>query len=245
MAKVDYTVQLLYNQKLKPLRAFAGDIVDAHHAAVRVAAKTYCTPHVQGRRRRGGQTPTRRNAQPYHGGRWIGLSVKEGRHRRAHHPASARLGPGALPQQTRWPAPAAPRTGTFHRHSPRNNPKGSHLIVYSQYMSRTMMDNYGTNTDFCTAWPDVVKILRERHKGSDVKVAVVPLRRHAAPGDRAGRLALAGLGKGLPAPAKDRAGTPVPQRGISSLRTQWDRPPGRSRVFFGASRPPRNRSYGL
>jgi hypothetical protein len=62
----------------------------------------------------------------------------------------------------------------LHRHTPRPGPKGSHTIVYSQYMSRTMMDNYGTDADFCTTWADVVKILRQRHTGSDVKVAVYP-----------------------------------------------------------------------
>jgi nickel-dependent lactate racemase len=39
MAKVDFTVQVIYNQKLRPTAVFSGDIVDAHHAAVRVAAK--------------------------------------------------------------------------------------------------------------------------------------------------------------------------------------------------------------
>jgi hypothetical protein len=37
-----------------------------------------------------------------------------------------------------------------------------------------IMDNYSPGTDFCAKWADVVGILRERHKGSDVKVAVYP-----------------------------------------------------------------------
>jgi lactate racemase len=44
MARVDSSVQIMYDQKLRPIRVFSGDIVDAHHAAVRVAANTYCTP---------------------------------------------------------------------------------------------------------------------------------------------------------------------------------------------------------
>ena len=32
MAKVDFTVQIMYNQKLRPTHIFSGDIVDAHHA---------------------------------------------------------------------------------------------------------------------------------------------------------------------------------------------------------------------
>ncbi|MBZ5581245.1 MAG: lactate racemase domain-containing protein [Acidobacteriia bacterium] len=172
MASVDYTVQLIYNQKLRPLRAFAGDIVEAHHAAVRVAAKTYCTPTAKDADIVVANAYPQ-NAQPYHGGRWIGLSVKPG-------------GTGVLiiqhplgydPIHYLNNKVAGARGGTYwdlHRRAPGRNPRGSHLIVYSQYMSRTMMDNYGTDTDFCTKWTDVVKILRERHKGTGVKVAVYP-----------------------------------------------------------------------
>ena len=171
-AQVDFTVQLLYNQKLKPLRAYSGDIVDAHHTAVRLAAKTYCTPTYQDADIVVANAYPQ-CAQPYHGGTWIGLSVKQG-------------GTGVLIVQhpLGWDPihylnnkVAGARGGTYwdlHRRTPRPGPKGSHTILYSQYMSRTMMDNYGADTDFCTKWADVVKILRERHKGSDVKVAVYP-----------------------------------------------------------------------
>jgi hypothetical protein len=62
----------------------------------------------------------------------------------------------------------------LHPRPPRPGARDSHTIVYSQYMSRMIMDNYEPGTDFCATWADVVKILRERHKGSDVKVAVYP-----------------------------------------------------------------------
>jgi len=43
MAKVDFSVQTMYDQKQRVTHVFAGDIVDSHHAAVRVAAKSDCT----------------------------------------------------------------------------------------------------------------------------------------------------------------------------------------------------------
>jgi hypothetical protein len=171
-AKVDFTVQLLYNQKLRPLRAYSGDIVDAHHTAVRLAAKTYCTPTYKDADIVVANAYPQ-CAQPYHGGTWIGLSVKQGgtgvliiQHPLGYDPVHYLNNKVAGARgQTYW---------DLHRHTPRPGPKGSHTIVYSQYMSRTMMDNYGTDADFCTTWADVVKILRQRHTGSDVKVAVYP-----------------------------------------------------------------------
>lgn len=47
LAKVDFTVQILYNTKLKPTHVFAGDVVQAHHAACRVAVNHYSTPTAQ------------------------------------------------------------------------------------------------------------------------------------------------------------------------------------------------------
>jgi len=48
IAKIDYTVQIQYNDRLRPTQIWGGDIVDAHHAGVRVAAKTYCTQQLEG-----------------------------------------------------------------------------------------------------------------------------------------------------------------------------------------------------
>lgn len=171
MAKVDFTVQLLYNQKLRPIRAFSGDIVEAHHAAVRVAAKTYCTPTFKDADIVVANGYPQ-NAQAFHGARWIGYSVKQG-------------GTGVLIIQ--HPLTLDPihylnnrlsgrNGGTYwdlHRRGPGRTPKGSKLIVYSQYLSRTLKDNYGADTEFCNKWTDVVAILKQRHKG-DVKVAVYP-----------------------------------------------------------------------
>ncbi len=171
MAKVDFSVQLLYNHKLRPLRAFSGDIVDAHHAAVRLAAKTYCTPTFKDADIVVANGYPQ-NAQAYHDQRWIGYSVKQG-------------GTGVLiiqhplvldPVHYLNNRLAGRNGGSYwdlHRRMPGRTPKGSRLIVYSQYLSRTLKDNYGTDVEFCSAWADVIAKLQEWHKG-DVRVAVYP-----------------------------------------------------------------------
>lgn len=172
MAKVDFTVQLLYNQKLKPLRAFSGDIVEAHHAAVRLAAKTYCTPTFKEADIVVANAYPQ-NAQAYHGQRWIRLSLKPGGTGIliVQHPL------GLDPVHYLNNRTAGRNGATYwdlHRRTAGRAPGGSKLIVYSQYLNRALKENYGSDTDFCTKWADVVKILRERHKGNDVKVAVYP-----------------------------------------------------------------------
>ena len=50
---------------------------------------------------------------------------------------------------------------------------GEQLIVYSQYLTRNMRNNYRTGTFFYDKWEDVIAKLRELHPG-DPKVAVYP-----------------------------------------------------------------------
>jgi nickel-dependent lactate racemase len=173
MAKVDFSVQLMYDQKMRPTHVFAGDIVDAHHAAVRVAAKTYCTPTLKDADIAISNAYPQ-NAEAYHGARWINLSVKEG-------------GTGVLIIQhplTLDPIHflnnrSASRSGmSYYQQTARRVamplPRNTGLIVYSQYMDRTLMNNYSRATHFATKWEEVIKVLKERHKGASVQVALYP-----------------------------------------------------------------------
>jgi nickel-dependent lactate racemase len=174
MAGVDFSVQIMYDQKLRPIRVFSGDIVDAHHAAVRVAAKTYCTPTFKD----ADIVVTNgypQNAQAFHAQRWINLSLKkEG-------------GTGVLIIQ--HPLTLDPihflnnrttsRTiGNYYEMTKRRveakMPENSGLIVYSQYLDQNMKNNYSRGTHFATKWEEVIRILKERHKGDSVRVAVYP-----------------------------------------------------------------------
>ena len=173
MAKVDFSVQTMYNQHVRPTYVFAGDIVESHHAAVRVASKTYCTPTFKD------ADIAISNAYPqtaeaFHGARWINLSVRDGGTGVLiiQHPES--LDPiHFLNNRT------ASRSGmSYYQATARRVamplPRGTGLIVYSQYMDRTLMNNYSKGTQFASRWEDVITMLQERHKGPSVRVAVYP-----------------------------------------------------------------------
>ena len=174
MAGVDFSVQILYDQKLRPIRIFSGDIVDAHHAAVRVAAKTYCTPTFKD----ADIAVTNaypQNSQAFHAQRWINLSMKKEGGTGVlivQHPLT--LDPiHFLNNRTRSKMGANYYEMTKRRVEAQM-PGNSGLIVYSQYLDQTMKNNYSRATHFVTKWEEVIKILKERHKGSSVRVAVYP-----------------------------------------------------------------------
>jgi len=179
MAKVDYTVQIMYNDRLKPTQIWGGDIVDAHHAGVRVASKFYCTPTFKDADIVVANAYPQ-NAQAFHGGLWINYSRR---------PA----GTGVLIVQ--HPLGLDPihylnnrlagKTGatqfdlTSRRVSGLGRGGGApqavqgNMIVYSQYLTQNLKNNYRTGTFFCDKWSDVIAKLKELHPG-DPKVAVYP-----------------------------------------------------------------------
>lgn len=173
MVNVDFTVQIMYNQKLRPTHVFSGDIVEAHHAAVRVAAGHYCTPTLKD----ADIVVTNgypQNAQAYHSQRWINYSLKEGGTGVLiiSHPLG--LDPVHFLNNRN-----AGRDGTTYfqqteraRNAPRRITQGT-LIVYSPYLDKQQMNNYAKGTLFAAKWEQVIKMLLERHKG-DARVAVYP-----------------------------------------------------------------------
>lgn len=172
MAKVDFSVQILYNSKLKPTHVFSGDIVEAHHAAVRVAAKHYCTPTFEN----ADIVVTSgypQNAQAYHSQRWIGRSVREGGTGVLiiQHPLG--LDPVHYLNQRLGGRSGASYFDLTARRRAASLPKNSGLIVYSQYMDRQQMNTYPQATAFASTWEEVIRLLQARHKG-EARVAVYP-----------------------------------------------------------------------
>jgi lactate racemase len=175
MAKVDYTVQIMYNDRLRPTHIWAGDIVDAHHAGVRVAAKTYCTPTVKDADIVVANGYPQ-NAQAFHGALWVNYSVREGgtgvvivQHPLGIDPVhylNNRL--AGIKGATQFDLTQRRMSGAG-RHQ-----KSANTIIYSQYLTRNMMNNYKTGTFFFDKWSDVVAKLRELHPGDSTKVAVYP-----------------------------------------------------------------------
>jgi len=172
MAKVDFTVQIMYNQKLRPTHIFSGDIVEAHHAGVRVAAKTYCTPTFKDADIVVANAYPQ-NAQAFHGGRWINYSVKENGTGVliVQHPLA--LDPIHYLNNRLAGKSGANYFDLAERKLKGGHPKNSALIVYSQYTNRTQRNSYPRDTFFCDKWADVIKLLEERHK-SGAQVAVYP-----------------------------------------------------------------------
>lgn len=181
MAKVDYTVQILYNDHLQPTRIWGGDIVEAHHAGVRVAAKTCCTPTLKDADIVVANAYPQ-NAQAFHGALWINYSVRDGgtgvlivQHPLGldpvHYLNNRLAGRGGA---TQFDLTDRRVNGTFGRGGGgRGNAKKTNLIVYSQYLTRNMKNNYRTGTFFCDRWADVIAKLKQLHPG-DPKVAVYP-----------------------------------------------------------------------
>lgn len=172
MAKVDFTIQIMYDQKLRAIRVFSGDIVEAHHAAVRVAASTYCTPTY----RDADIVVTNgypQNAQSYHSQRWIGRSVREGGSGVLiiQHPLGLDPVHYLNTRTTGRDGSSYYQLAERRRNAPL--PQNSSLIVYSQYLDRQLMNTFPRATAFAHKWEDVIRLLQERHKGNP-RVAIYP-----------------------------------------------------------------------
>jgi len=171
LAGVDFSVQIVYNGKRQVCGIFAGDVVEAHHAAVRMANAHYRTriaPPADVVVANGYP----QNCQVNRSVEWIGRSVREG-------------GSGVLVLQhpqgiSAWHylyqrvGGAKGRTYFDFLMSPRPAPaKGMQLIVYSQYIDRQQVNKFPRGTRFAQTWGEVVEYLLQRHKG-DASVAVYP-----------------------------------------------------------------------
>jgi hypothetical protein len=172
LAKVNFSVQILYNSKLKPTHVFAGDVVEAHHAACRVAAGHYCTPTMQN------ADVVVVNAYPLTAQaglsqQWIGRSLGAGGTgvMILQHPLT--LDPVHYVNQMTRGRKIHDYFMEMQTRQQRRLPEGTGLIVYSQYLDRQMMNAYPTETQFAATWDEVIGLLQRRHKG-EMRVAVYP-----------------------------------------------------------------------
>jgi nickel-dependent lactate racemase len=198
LAKVDFSVQLMYDHKLRPIAVRSGDIVASHESIVRLAAKTYCAPAFKE------ADIVVANAYPKcsqasASQRWINLCAKDGGTGVliVNHPwtvdpihflnnrTAARRGMSWYQQMatrisggTRGgiagPAPARATTGPGGPGAPGVRRREIGLIVYSQYMTRSFMNGFAPGTQFASTWEEVIRMLQEKHKGSGIRVAVYP-----------------------------------------------------------------------
>jgi nickel-dependent lactate racemase len=172
LSKLDFSVNVVYNGKMKPIGVFAGDVAEAHHAACRAANAIYRTPTFHD------ADIVVSNAYPYDassGGAqsWIRASLRDGGTGVliAQNPVTMES-VHYLHQKVRGEKIHSYWQEVEARIQPR--PRGnSGLIVYSQYVDRLMTSSYGPGTMFASTWAEVIQLLQKRHK-SDARVAVYP-----------------------------------------------------------------------
>jgi lactate racemase len=170
LARVDFSVQILYNGRRKVTGIFAGDILDAHVAACRVAVKHYHTAPLPNPDIVVYNTYPQ-TTQAGMGREWIG-GVKDGGsgllilqnpqgisswHQRSEH-TQGQKGRTFLDRMLTQPKPL---------------PRDVQLVVYSQYLDKQQMLKYPKEAVFAFTWDEALQALRARHKG-DAKVAVYP-----------------------------------------------------------------------
>jgi lactate racemase len=169
-AKVDFSVQVVYNGRRKACGVFAGDIVDAHHAACRMAVKHYSTeridkPDIVIYNSYPQATQAGNNREWTSTVRPGGTAVQILQHPQglsAWHYLNEHT--GGQKSRTYLDVLATPM---------RPMPGDTVTIAYSQYMDKQQMVKYPPNTVFASTWEEVLRHLQARHKG-DARVAVYP-----------------------------------------------------------------------
>ena len=169
LGRADFGVQIVYNGKRQACRVFAGDLVEAHLAACRMANQHYRTKVLQN------ADVVVANAYPETyiatgGLGWIDRSVREGgtgvlimQHPQAMFVWNYFHQPGYAGGRDYWER-AAQRTRTR---------RNWQLVVYCQYLQKQQMNKFPDGTLFASSWNDVMNRLLARHK-SGGRVAVYP-----------------------------------------------------------------------
>ena len=171
LAKVDFSVQIVYNGKRRTCGVFAGEIAEAHYAASRMANRHYRTPVLKDADVVVANGYPQSTQAPVYAASWLG-KVREGgtsvlvlQHPQGisswHFANERNYGKNS---RTYYDVMATPRF------SP---PKHARLIVFSQYLDRQNMNKFGAGTEFAFTWEDVIRKLQARHRSS-ARVALYP-----------------------------------------------------------------------
>jgi nickel-dependent lactate racemase len=172
LAGVDFTVQIVYSGKRKPVGLFAGASRQAHREACKMANRHYRTEPFKG------ADIVIANSYPQNrhgtgGLGWIDRSIKEG-------------GSAVLILQNPM------GLSSWHYHEERTSfrfqsywdmlptgasspvPKAQQIIIFSQYLQKREMNKFPAKyVRFAKTWDQVLELLRKNHKGATA-VAVYP-----------------------------------------------------------------------
>ena len=169
LAKVDFSVQIVYNGERQVSAIFAGDIVEAFRSASRFAVRHYhtdavATPDVVVCNSYPQATQAKTNA-------WTD-SVREG--------GTAVLiiqHPQGISAMHYWGEHMQGQEGRSHLDvlgaAKTSLPGGRRLIVFSQYTDKRLRARFPDGTFFTRNWFEVIEQIKSRHEGT-IRVAVYP-----------------------------------------------------------------------
>jgi nickel-dependent lactate racemase len=171
LAQVDFSVQIVYNDRREPTEIFAGDVVTAHHAACRVANRDLSTPTAQNADIVVANGYPR-NRQASGSLSWARRSLRDG--------GSAVLiaqHPDAMSTihylNERWSYEGHPYW-ELHEEDRAPVRQAAQLIVFSQYMQKRDIDRISAkHVQLARSWEDVLDLLGKHHK-ADARVAIYP-----------------------------------------------------------------------
>jgi nickel-dependent lactate racemase len=171
LAEVQFSVQIVYNERREPVEIFAGDIVAAHHAACRMANGFLRTPTAQGADIVVANAyPQNRQASGSLG--WARRSLRDGGSAVliAQHP-DAMSTIHYLSERRGYDGHAYWETMASDRNPVR---QAGQLIVFSQYMQKRDVNRISAkHVRLAQSWDEVVQLLG-RHHGAEARVAIYP-----------------------------------------------------------------------
>ncbi len=171
LAQVDFSVQIVYNERREPAEIFAGDIVAAHHAACRMANGFLRTPTAESADIVVANAyPQNRQASSSLG--WTRRCLKDGGSvvLIAQHPDAMStlhyLG-------ERWSYDGHPYWDSYEADG-KPVEQAAQLIVFSQYMQKKDVNRISAkHVKLAQSWDDVMQLL-ERHHRTEARVAIYP-----------------------------------------------------------------------
>ena len=171
LAGVNFSVQIIYNERREPVEIFAGDVIEAHHAACPVANGILRTP-----------TTTDadivvangypRNRQAHAVREWARASLRDGGSAViiAQHPDA--MSTMHYLNERRY------HGGQWYEENVEDDrntvPQASQLIIFSQYMQKRDLDKFSSkNLHLARSWEEVMNLLKKQHP-TDSRVALYP-----------------------------------------------------------------------
>ena len=171
LADVNFSVQIIYNERREPVEIIAGDVIEAHHAACHIANGVLRTPTAKGADIVVANGYPR-NRQAHAVREWARASLRDGGSTViiAQHPDA--MSTMHYLNERRY------HGGQWYEENVEDDrntvPQASQLILFSQYMQKRDLDKFSSkNLHLVRSWEEVMNLLQKQHP-TDSRVAVYP-----------------------------------------------------------------------